>query len=107
MCIILVSRKVKENIALRSAKAIHNGFSPGRAKSNTLTAGMLAIVFAMSVGTASAGDGSFEQRAACEPDVFRLCVNFIPDRTAITGCLQRNKPRLNPDCRALFDGKLK
>jgi hypothetical protein len=47
------------------------------------------------------------QRRACEPDVFRLCKDFIPNRSAITSCLVRNKPRLSKDCRAVFDGQLK
>ena len=52
-------------------------------------------------------DGSLVQRRACKPDVFRLCGEFIPDPAAITSCLQRNRSQLNPDCRAVFDGKLK
>jgi hypothetical protein len=47
------------------------------------------------------------QRRACEPDVFRLCKDFIPNPSAITSCLVRNKPRLSADCRAVFDGQLK
>jgi len=47
------------------------------------------------------------QRRACEPDVFRLCKDFIPNPPAITSCLVRNKPRLGADCRAVFDGQLK
>jgi hypothetical protein len=54
-----------------------------------------------------AEEGTSAQRRACKPDVFRLCNQFIPNRTAITSCLQRDKPRLSPDCRAVFDGKLK
>ena len=49
-------------------------------------------------------EGTFAQRRACKPDVFRLCKEFIPNRSAITSCLQRNKPRLSPDCRAVFEG---
>ena len=52
-------------------------------------------------------EGTFAQRRACEPDVFRVCKEFIPDRPAITSCLQRNKRRLSADCRAVFNGTLK
>ena len=50
-----------------------------------------------------ADDGTVAQRNACKPEVFRLCKEFIPDRSAITNCLQRNKERLNPECKAVFD----
>ena len=52
-------------------------------------------------------EGRFAQRIACTPDVFRLCKEYIPDRSAIVNCLQRNKHRLSADCRAVFDGSLK
>jgi len=68
---------------------------------------VLPALLVFNVGTASAEDGTFAQRRACKPDVFRLCGEFIPDRAAITDCLKRNRPRLNPDCRAVFDGKLR
>ena len=68
---------------------------------------VVTMLFAAGSGTVCAEEGSFAQRRACKPDVFRLCSEFIPNRTAITNCLQRNKPRLSPDCRAVFEGKLK
>jgi hypothetical protein len=67
---------------------------------------VLTLLFLTTTG-AQAEDGSFAQRRACRPDVFRLCNQFIPDRTAITNCLQQSKPRLSPDCRAVFEGQLK
>jgi len=70
----------------------------------------VALVVAGVMGfwtTGQAEEGTFAQRNACKPDVFRLCKEFIPDRTAITDCLERNKQRLNPDCKAVFDNKLK
>lgn len=76
-----------------------------------IVTGVWAVVTAtllMAFGSAlRAEDGTFAQRRACKPDVFRLCGQFIPNRSEITSCLQRNKPRLNPDCRAVFEGKLK
>jgi hypothetical protein len=36
-----------------------------------------------------------------------LCDRYIPDRDAITSCLHDNFTRLNPDCRAVFGGRLK
>ena len=68
---------------------------------------VIATVLLAGLRTAAADEGTFAQRRACKPDVFRLCGDFIPNHAAITDCLQRNKARLNPDCRAVFEGKLK
>jgi hypothetical protein len=51
--------------------------------------------------------GTPAQKRACRPDVYRLCAGEIPDVGAITRCLQRNMSRLNPDCRAVFEGTLR
>lgn len=47
------------------------------------------------------------QRRACRPDVFRLCSKWIPDRDAITHCLNERFGQLSPQCRAVMDGTLK
>lgn len=57
--------------------------------------------------SARAEEGTAAERAACTPEVLRLCNEFIPDPTAITECLKRNKPRLEPECRAVFDADSK
>jgi hypothetical protein len=77
------------------------------AKSTILRRVVIVAFFFLTTTVAQAEDGSFAQRRACRPDVFRLCNQFIPDRAAITNCLQRSKPRLSPDCRAVFEGRLK
>jgi hypothetical protein len=51
--------------------------------------------------------GTPAQKRACRPDVYRLCAGEIPNVRAITRCLQRNMSRLNPDCRAVFEGTLR
>jgi hypothetical protein len=64
-----------------------------------------ALVFLLtSFGLSRADEGTPAQRRACKPEVFRLCKEFIPNRTAITACLQRHRAQLNPDCRAVFSG---
>ena len=50
---------------------------------------------ALAQGTAQ---GTPEQQAACQPDVMRLCGNFIPDVDRIVACLKYNEPNLNPAC---------
>lgn len=61
-------------------------------------------LFAVMCKPLRADDGTPAQHRACAPDVFRLCSSSIPDHTAITKCLQHNIGRLNPDCRAVFEG---
>ncbi len=46
--------------------------------------------------------GSAEERAACTPDVFRLCSSEIPNVDRIVACMKREKTRLSPACRAVF-----
>jgi len=67
---------------------------------------MLALC-AASYGSVHAEEGTFAQHAACAPDVKRLCSQFIPDSSAITNCLRHNKSRLNADCLAVMQGRLK
>jgi hypothetical protein len=46
--------------------------------------------------------GTPEQQQACQPDVMRLCGNFIPDVDRIVACLKYNEPNLNPACHDVF-----
>ena len=43
--------------------------------------------------------GTADERHACEPDVNRLCSEFIPDRSKIIICLNQKVRQLNPACR--------
>jgi hypothetical protein len=67
----------------------------------------VALLTAISGSLRAEEEGTAAQRAACTPDVFRLCAWHIPDHEAITKCLRQNKSKLNPKCREVFDGKLK
>jgi hypothetical protein len=40
-----------------------------------------------------------DERQACEPDVNRLCGQFIPDRDKIILCLNQKVKELSPSCR--------
>ncbi len=46
--------------------------------------------------------GTAEQRAACTPDAFRLCGNYIPDPKKVQLCLQRQRSQLSAGCRMAF-----
>ncbi len=65
-----------------------------------LGAGLFIALSIMSQSRALAQgtQGTPEQQAACQPDVMRLCGNFIPDVDRIVACLKYNEPNLNPAC---------
>jgi hypothetical protein len=50
----------------------------------------------------AAAQGTPDQRAACEADAMRLCSLFTVVQE-ITACMQQNRRRLSPPCRAEFD----
>ena len=67
----------------------------------------VAVTIVCLLGSQIAGTSAFAQytsaqREACMPDVFRLCSQHIPDASAITACLKREKPRLSAACRGVF-----
>ena len=47
--------------------------------------------------------GTAEERAACTPDVFRLCGSEIPNVTKIIACLKAKKKDLSPKCKMVFN----
>ncbi len=71
---------------------------------------MRKIAIAMFVGVfglasypiSSFAAGTAEQRAACTPDVFRLCSSEIPFVSKIVACLEHKRSQLSPKCRANF-----
>jgi hypothetical protein len=64
--------------------------------------GTLVLASALSFyATASLALGTDAERAACTPDVFRLCSSDIPNVDRIVACLVREKPRLSPACQAV------
>jgi hypothetical protein len=64
---------------------------------------MLAALFGNGSAIAQENRGTAEQRAACAPDAFRLCVSFIPDATNVEACLRQKKSDLSDACRSVFD----
>ena len=64
---------------------------------------MLAALFGNGTAFAQENRGTPEQRAACAPDAFRLCMSYIPDATNVEACLRQRKSDLSDGCRAIFD----
>jgi hypothetical protein len=67
-----------------------------------LGAALSVALSVMGQNGAFAQQGTPEQQAACQPDVMRLCGNFIPDVDRIVACLKYNEPNLNPACHDVF-----
>jgi hypothetical protein len=63
-----------------------------------LGAALSVALSIMGQNGAFAQQGTPEQQQACQPDVMRLCGNFIPDVDRIVACLKYNEPNLNPAC---------
>jgi hypothetical protein len=64
---------------------------------------ILACLLMLSPVAALAQDqGTSDERQACEPDVNRLCSEFIPDRSKIIVCLNQRVRQLNPACRSVI-----
>ena len=54
---------------------------------------MLAALFGNGTAFAQEDRGTPEQRAACAPDAFRLCLSYILDATNVEACPQAKKIR--------------
>lgn len=63
---------------------------------------LFAALSLTSISTAHALQATAQQRAACTPDVFRLCSGEIPNVGKIITCMQKNRANLSPACRAVF-----
>lgn len=64
---------------------------------------LLAALSLLAVATPALAEATSAQRAACTPDVMRLCVSEIPDVGAIKLCLRRERARLSLGCRTVMD----
>ncbi len=64
---------------------------------------IVAALFSNAFAFAQENRGTPEQRAACAPDAFRLCLSYIPDATNVEACLRQRKSDLSDACRAVFE----
>ena len=63
---------------------------------------MAALLLAGSSTPAQEYRGTEQQRAACTPDVFRLCSWEIPNVDRIVACLRRERSQLSAGCRQVL-----
>jgi hypothetical protein len=69
---------------------------------NVYLGAALSVALSILGQSGAVAQGTPEQQAACQPDVMRLCGNFIPDVDRIVACLKYNEPNLNPACHDVF-----
>jgi hypothetical protein len=67
----------------------------GRAAALSVTLLLAALATPATAETAA-------ERAACRPDVYRLCAGEIPSRPRIVACLARKRSQLSPACAEVF-----
>jgi len=69
---------------------------------HSLKIGLIAGAI-LSVPAAAGAQGTAEERSACMSDAFQFCMADIPNVPRIEACLERNKNKLQPACRAEFE----
>jgi len=70
---------------------------------STIAAPLVLLVISMPAQSFALGTVS--ERAACTPDVFRLCSAEIPDVDRIIACMKANHSSLSKECREVMDRK--
>lgn len=63
---------------------------------------LLCLLALAPIPTIAQDQGTSDERSACEPDVNRLCSEFVPDRSKIIICLNQKVRQLNPSCRSVI-----
>lgn len=65
------------------------------------TVGLAGFLLSLASGEVQT-QGTPDERAACAPDVFRLCRADVPNVQKITDCMERQKELLSTACRLVF-----
>jgi hypothetical protein len=63
---------------------------------------LVVLSLAMTSPARCQSDLRSQQQAACEDDASRLCPDEIPDEARVASCMERQKAKLSPACRAMF-----
>jgi hypothetical protein len=80
---------------------LHLALLLGRPMKNLPRLTLVCLLF-LSIPAIAQEQGTADERQACEPDVNRLCSQFIPDRDKIILCLNQKVRELNPSCRGVI-----
>jgi hypothetical protein len=63
---------------------------------------LVVLLLSMTSPALSQSDLRSRQQTACEDDAYRLCPDEIPDEARVSSCMERQKAKLSPGCRAMF-----
>lgn len=63
---------------------------------------LIAAAVTLLVSTAAFAQGTPQQRAACRPDVAKFCKGKGEDPGVLLQCLEDNKDKISPKCRAVI-----
>ena len=68
----------------------------------------LTLAFAVSLSAAATSSYAFspEAQQMCTGDAFRLCSSDIPNISAVTACMKRNRANLSTGCRAVMEKEM-
>jgi hypothetical protein len=72
----------------------------------TIRQAAFVVAFAVSLSALSSTSSfayTAEQQQMCTGDAFRLCSSEIPNISAITACMRKNKANLSTGCRNVMD----
>jgi hypothetical protein len=69
---------------------------------NALRFFLVCLTLSNPIAVLAQNEGSAEERAACEPDVRRLCSEFGVDKDKIIACLNQKVRQLSPACRVVI-----
>jgi hypothetical protein len=89
--------KQTENSMIATTGQVFTTRLSARARAAALSATLLLAALATPATAETAAE-----RAACRPDVYRLCAGEIPSRTRIVACLARKRSQLSPACAEVF-----
>ena len=98
------SKHALPNRPAPTGKEIDVGTTQIRSSANPSSLGyILAVAVCVMALPTPASAQTAAERAACTPDVFRLCAEEIPNARKIVACMRARRARLSGHCRPIFD----
>ena len=75
----------------------------------TIRQAAFVVAFAASISALSSTSSfayTAEAQQMCTGDAFRLCSSDIPNISAVTACMKRNRANLSTGCRAVMEKEM-
>ncbi len=67
------------------------------------TLSIVVVLMAAAMGAQGALAHTPAEENACRGDAHRLCKNVLSDEFQVASCLQENRGRVSPNCRAVLE----